>query len=83
MIKDPRKIGIVTQDNIVWEEFSLEENLLIIGRFCGIKEAELITKIQSLYDDLTIGHLKDVLAKHLSGGSKRKLCIAMALIYEP
>ena len=45
IIKDPRKIGIVAQDNIFWEELTLEQNLLIIGKLSGIQESTLNTKI--------------------------------------
>jgi ABC-2 type transport system ATP-binding protein len=56
----------------------------IVGELSGLNNKELLeNRIDTLYTALDIKHLKNIRAKDLSGGSKRKLCIAMALIYEP
>ena len=57
--------------------------MIVVGELSGLDKLVLDSKISALNEALDIGHLKNVLAKNLSGGSKRKLCIALALIYEP
>jgi ABC-type multidrug transport system ATPase subunit len=36
MTNDPRKIGIVAQDNIFWEDLTLHQNITIVGLLCGL-----------------------------------------------
>jgi len=57
--------------------------MIVVSELSGLAKNTLPAKLDALYDALDIKHLRDVLAKNLSGGSKRKLCIALALIYEP
>ena len=57
--------------------------MTLVGDLCGYKKEDLDSRIDALYTALDIRHLKDIKAKYLSGGSKRKLCIALALLYEP
>ena len=55
----------------------------LIGSICGLSEKFLDEKKKALKKALNIDHLSYIKAKVLSGGSKRKLCIALALLYEP
>ena len=68
MVKDPRKIGIVAQDNIFWEDLTVHQNMIIVGELSGLKYEFLYVKIDLLYDSMDIKHIKDIKAKYLSGG---------------
>jgi len=57
--------------------------MTIVGELSGLKNDVLYVRIDLLYAALDIKHIKGIKAKYLSGGQKRKLCIAIALIYEP
>ncbi len=76
-------IGISPQDTAVAENLTVLENLRLI---CGIygyspeKTSERIATMTKLFD---FGEVSNSRAKTLSGGWKRKLSIAMALISEP
>lgn len=76
-------LGIVFQDNVIINLLSIREHLEIFGRFRGIDENILQQAIDFFADNL---QLKDMLpnrAGDLSGGQKRKLCIALALLGNP
>jgi len=68
MVKNPRKIGIVAQDNIFWEDLTVHQNMIIIGELSGLKNELLYVKIELLYAALDLKHIKDIKAKYLSGG---------------
>ena len=57
--------------------------MTVVGELIGFEKEQLAARIDYLQQSLEIKHLKNVKAKHLSGGSKRKLSIALSLIDEP
>ncbi len=77
------RLGVVPQQDNLDEEIPVDENLLIYGRYFGMSRAELWPRIDELLEfaELT-GRRKDKVAA-LSGGMKRRLTIARALINEP
>ena len=49
-----------------------------------IKEKDLINfKVENMISKFSLDAVKDLKAKHLSGGQRKKLCIAMALMSDP
>ena len=77
------RLGVVPQQDNLDDEIPVDENLLIYGRYFGMSRAELWPRIEEL---LTFAELADrAKAKvgALSGGMKRRLTIARALINEP
>ncbi len=85
--KDTHKIrsiiGCVFQDTIVDESFTGYENLQLHGALCGIKKEELKKRIDWISDVLEIKDYLSNKVKLYSGGVKRKLDIAVALINDP
>jgi len=75
--------GVVPQENNLDEELNVIENLKIYSKFYGIpaREAEKIFK--SLLGFMELGEKKHVRIRELSGGMKRRLIIARALIHKP
>jgi ABC-2 type transport system ATP-binding protein len=76
-------VGISPQDTAVAENLTVEENLAFMETVYGIEGArreELTKEIRSLF---SLDEVWNSRAKTLSGGWKRKLSIAMALIGEP
>jgi ABC-2 type transport system ATP-binding protein len=77
------KIGVVPQQNNLENETSAWENLEVHGILYGISKEKRRKKIEELFEFTGLTDRKDDLAKTYSGGMKRKLMIARALLHEP
>jgi ABC-type multidrug transport system ATPase subunit len=77
------EIGFVSQQNVFWEDLTVDQNLKLIGNLQGM-DSELMGLIMSkIKAALDLGPYSEKKAKYLSGGNKRKLCFAMALLPMP
>ena len=77
------KLGYVPQYGGFIQDLNLLENLKIVAEI-HIKEKDLRkTKIDKIISQFEFDPLLEIKAKHLSGGQKKKLVIAMALINDP
>ena len=75
--------GVVSQDNNLDEELDVINNLLIYSKFYGIKKKSALERIDSLLEFMDLTDKKKVAIKELSGGMKRRLVIARALLNNP
>ena len=78
-----RYLGVVFQENIIFNRLSVLEHLELWGAFKGISDNNLKDSIDYYAENLQLTHMLDNYAGDLSGGQKRKLCIAMALLGNP
>ena len=77
------KLGYVPQYGGFIQDLNLLENLKLVAEI-HIKEKDLRqTKIEKIVSQFEFDSLLKIKAKHLSGGQKKKLVIAMALINDP
>ena len=77
------RLGSVPQENLLDTELTVYENLFIYGRYFDLPKATIRERIEEL---LAFAHLedrRDDLVEPLSGGMKRRLTIARALINQP
>jgi len=77
------KVSYVPQENIIWEHLTVEENLSVMGAMYKLPKKEIKEKIKYLLEEFDLIEARKRLAEKLSGGMKRKLSIAMALINDP
>ncbi len=75
--------GVVPQENNLDEELNVEENLKIFARFYGIPSKEADKKIRELLNFMELSEKQRSRIKELSGGMKRRLIIARALLNNP
>ena len=80
-IKD--KLGIVSQFDSLDPDFSCAENLLVFGRYFGMKDAVIKERIPRLLEFAALTHKADAKLSELSGGMKRRLSLARALVNDP
>lgn len=76
------EIGYCPQDNIFCKSLTVKENLSVIGMIKGLSISELVEQKEYLIKAFSLGEYS-VVADHLSGGNKRKLCAGMAIIGAP
>ena len=77
------KIGYVPQSGGYFQELTVYENLKAIGEIKIINKSFRDEKINSLISKFEFDSIRDIKAKFLSGGQKKKLVIALSLISEP
>jgi len=77
------RIGVVPQLDTLDNELSIEENLLIYGRYFDIPTKEIRERSNELIDFVQLQERRKDIVDNLSGGMKRRLTIARALINEP
>jgi lipooligosaccharide transport system ATP-binding protein len=77
------RLGVALQDNVLIDSLDAADNLRVFGRFHLLREAELSRRVDALIEQFELGSQMRVPAIALSGGFKRRLAIAMALINEP
>lgn len=78
-----RLIGVVPQHNNLDRELTAAENLLIHGRLFGMSGQQLQERIDACLEFADLATKRDTPAGKLSGGMKRKLVIARALLHQP
>ncbi|MEM2626312.1 MAG: ABC transporter ATP-binding protein [Candidatus Jordarchaeales archaeon] len=77
-------IGYVPQDlSRMYENFTPIENIVYFGRQYGISEDELIKRGKRILKELDIFHKGNEKVETLSGGEKRRVSIAIALVHNP
>ena len=75
--------GVVSQDNNLDEELNVIQNLKIYARFYGLAPSSAQTRIDELLDFMELTEKKTAKIKELSGGMKRRLVIARAMLNRP
>ncbi|KAJ3191886.1 hypothetical protein HK101_007320 [Irineochytrium annulatum] len=78
-----RSIGVCPQHDILWDDLTVEEHLLFYARLKGITPAEEAAVVTRALADVKLEAFRHRLTKGLSGGEKRRLSIAIALVGSP
>jgi lipooligosaccharide transport system ATP-binding protein len=77
------RVGVVPQMDNLDPDFTVAENLLVYGRYFGIPDGEIKARIPMLLEFASLTHKKDTKIPTLSGGMKRRLTLARALVNDP
>jgi len=77
------RLGVVPQDNLLDTELTVFENLFIYGRYFDLPRDVIRERIDELLDFAQLEERRNDLVEPLSGGMKRRLTIARALINQP
>jgi len=80
---DKKTIGICPQELVLWENLTCSENLKLMGDMYTVPKDILTERIETLLKDLYLTEKADTRVSNLSGGMKRRLNLAMAVIHEP
>ena len=78
-----RRIGVVPQENNLDDELQVRENLLVYGRYYDLPRKLIRQRADELLEFMQLTEKADSKVEQLSGGMKRRLLIARALINDP
>ena len=77
------QVGVVPQFDSLDPDFSVAENLVVYGRYFGLKDQAVAPRIPELLDFAGLAGRADAKIQTLSGGMKRRLTLARALVNDP
>jgi len=81
--KARRHVGVVPQADSLDPDFTVRENLLTYGRYFGLSKGVMLARIPELLAFAGLESKADAPIASLSGGMKRRLTLARALINDP
>ena len=77
------RVGLVPQEDNLDPDLSVRQNLEVYGRYFGRPAVELAERVPKLLEFMQLGERAGAQVMQLSGGMKRRLIIARALIADP
>ncbi|RYY74650.1 MAG: ATP-binding cassette domain-containing protein, partial [Comamonadaceae bacterium] len=77
------QLGVVTQFDTLDPDFSCAENLVVYGRYFGLPKAQILPRVPKLLEFAALSHKADAKPGELSGGMRRRLSLARALVNDP
>ncbi|WP_287192348.1 nodulation factor ABC transporter ATP-binding protein NodI [Paraburkholderia sp.] len=77
------RVGVVPQFDNLDPDFTVRENLLVFGRYFGLSAARTRDLVPSLLEFARLESKADARVGELSGGMKRRLTLARALVNDP
>lgn len=77
------RVGVVPQMDNLDPDFSVAENLLVYGRYFGMTNAAVEARMPELLEFANLTAKRDAKVPTLSGGMKRRLTLARALVNDP
>lgn len=77
------RVGVVPQGDNLDPDFTVAENLLVYGRYFGLPDAQIRARIPALLEFANLNAKKNAQIGELSGGMKRRLTLARALVNDP
>ncbi|MFN7855307.1 MAG: ATP-binding cassette domain-containing protein, partial [Acidovorax sp.] len=77
------QLGVVTQFDTLDPDFTCAENLRVFGRYFGLKRAVMDERVPQLLEFAALANKAQAKPGELSGGMKRRLSLARALVNNP
>ena len=77
------RLGVVSQFDTLDPDFTCAENLEVFGRYFGLQPAAMRARIPRLLEFAALAHKAQARPGELSGGMRRRLSLARALVNEP
>jgi lipooligosaccharide transport system ATP-binding protein len=77
------RVGVVPQVDNLDPDFTVSENLLVYGRYFGMRESEVAARLPKLLEFAALESRGASRIQALSGGMKRRLVLARALVNDP
>ena len=78
-----QRVGVVPQFDNLDPDFTVTENLVVYGRYFGLQDRDIRARIPQLLEFAGLAGRADARIQALSGGMKRRLTLARALVNDP
>lgn len=78
-----RYIGVAPQDYSIYDDLSIEENVRFFSTLYGVPREQAENRLDELLEVLKLQDRRKTIIRDLSGGMKRRVSIACALIHDP
>jgi len=78
-----KNIGFMPQNDALYLEISGKDNLQFFGSLYGLKGKKLLISVEKMLDFVTLSKDADKLVANYSGGMKKRLSLAIALLHDP
>jgi ABC-2 type transport system ATP-binding protein len=78
-----RQIGLATQDLAVYPDLTARENLTFFAKLYGLRGSDLNQRVKEMLAAVALTDRANHLVKTFSGGMKRRLNLAVALVHRP
>jgi ABC-type multidrug transport system ATPase subunit len=77
------RVGYCPQEPLLYERLTCDEHLQLFGVAYGLDPAEVAVAAETLYERLGFGRWRHAQVAELSGGTRAKLNLALALLADP
>ena len=78
------QIGMIFQNNALFDHLSVRENIAFpLRRLGSCSEEEILKRLRRRLEQVQLPNIEDLLPGELSGGMKKRVCLARATIHEP
>lgn len=82
-VERPKRLGYCPQVPMLWEKLSVDEHFALFARAYGLDEQAAAAAIDALLAELDFAKYRTYRIEELSGGTRQKLNLALALMHEP
>jgi lipooligosaccharide transport system ATP-binding protein len=83
LVRAKRSIGVCTQDDTFDGDFTVQQNLMIAATYFRPRPTDLARRVAELLERFELGPYAGQKPETLSGGYRRRLMIARALVHRP
>ena len=78
-----RLVGVMPQQNLLYQSLTCQENLSFLGRIYGLKSKDLSERVHHCLSAVNLADRANSVVGDLSGGMQRRLSLAAAIIHQP
>lgn len=78
-----RKIGYMTQKFSLYDDLTVEENMLFMARIYGLDKQQRNERINQLLERYALTAMRQRMAAAMSGGQRQRLALAVATLHSP
>ena len=75
-----KSMGVCSQQDVLFDRLTVREHLVLYANLKGVPKDELEAEVSRYEEQIGLTEKRHAFASTLSGGQKRKLCVALALI---